>query len=149
MAESQTVAGYVANPNRSLERRPLRAEGHVLIGEPDAQGIPAWPIAPSLRQIVRRTRGGGVSIDPYVVVSALRLGHPLLPGRDAFEPSEYEVSLAMGEQVARATTSKHPNSSVETAARAVWVAAILSIVLLAMILLSMAPGAIERVVSLF
>ena len=114
MSKSQTVLGYVAHGNQALEERSLRADGHVLIDEPDEHGMPrAWPIARNPRQIMRRTTTGTETM-PYVILSALRLGHPALPGREALDPTEHLLTLAMDEQVARAATSKSRTSKAES-----------------------------------
>ncbi len=149
MPTPKTLLGYVLHGNRALEERTLRAEGRVLIDEPDEQGMPrAWPISPNPRQVVRRTPKGAET-RPYVILSSLRLGHPALPGREALDPTEQLLSLAMDEQVAMAATAKQPASKAENVLLLSVVLAALVSLLCLIVILTMLPRVGHAVISWF
>ena len=140
------VLGFVVTGGQSLQIRDLTVDGHVLMGEKDSQGIPAWPIPHSIRSMVRRRRrlGGGTEIVPYTILSNLTLGTSSLPGQEAFQPTEETLCLAMSEQVSRVTTTDVPRDPASRLLALNIVLVLLAIAVLLIVVFRLLPGALQQ-----
>lgn len=140
LGKDKTILGLMVTPQTVLEPKELKLEGHVVMGEKDQRGVPAWP-SPTVTRLLK-TRSDGTR--PYVILTSTSMIIPALPGQERFAPNNAYLSSAMRE---RFTKVRGSETTTDSTGRLLFIniaMLTLMLALVVLVLVAVLPNLIQR-----